>query len=263
MSQPYFSLEAELHDAFWAAEDDGSEVRLMADFLKNHPGPALEVGAGSGRLMLPLLQMGYEIEGLELSADMLALGQARAAKMGIEAKIHAGDMSNWDPQRSFAALLAPAFTLQLASEPAATLRHWQQLLVPSGGFYLTVFMPYAELLGDLPENEWYEDHRVTLANGDKGLLKTRHRLDRPKQQLHREHHYSLSGKSPRSHHSQQTIRWFEHAELLVLLSACGFHCEKFCIDFDPTPCIGDPAEIDFDGILTYFCHRHESSGAMP
>ena len=56
MSQPYLSLEAELHDAFWDAEDDGSEVRLMAEFLKKHPGPALEVGSGSGRLMFPLLK---------------------------------------------------------------------------------------------------------------------------------------------------------------------------------------------------------------
>ena len=45
-----------------------------AEFLKKFPGPALEVGSGSGRLMFPLLQMGFEIEGLELSADMLALG---------------------------------------------------------------------------------------------------------------------------------------------------------------------------------------------
>ena len=46
MAQPYLSLEAELHDAFWEAEDDGSEVRLMAEFLKKFPGPALEIGAG-------------------------------------------------------------------------------------------------------------------------------------------------------------------------------------------------------------------------
>ena len=58
MSQPYLSLEAELHDAFWEAEDDASEVRLMADFLKKFPGRALEIGAGSGRLMFPLVQMG-------------------------------------------------------------------------------------------------------------------------------------------------------------------------------------------------------------
>ncbi len=255
MSQPYLSLEAELHDAFWEAEDDGSEVRLMAAFLKKFPGPALEIGAGSGRLMFPLVQMGLEVEGLELSRDMLELGKARAGKMGIQPVMHEGDMTDWSDGRKFAALLAPAFTLQLAADPEKTLRHWHRLLENHGGLYLTVFMPYAELLGDLPENEWYEDHQVTLADGRNGLLETRHRLDRKRQLLEREHRYSLSGNPPLSHHSRQTIRWFEHAETVSLLAGCGFRLDRFFVDFDPGRAVTDPDRIDFDGVLTYHATR--------
>ncbi len=61
--QPYLSLEAELHDAFWNAEDDGSELRLMAEFLRKYHGPALEIGSGSGHLMFPLPQGGFGVEG--------------------------------------------------------------------------------------------------------------------------------------------------------------------------------------------------------
>ena len=35
---------------------------------------------------------------------------------------------------------------------------------------MTVFMPYAELLGDLPENTWYADHKATLEDGRIGIL---------------------------------------------------------------------------------------------
>ncbi|MEO5714588.1 MAG: class I SAM-dependent methyltransferase [Luteolibacter sp.] len=251
MSQPYLSLEAELHDAFWEAEDDGSEVRLMAEFLRKHPGPALEIGAGSGRLMFPLVGMGFEVEGLELSRDMLDLGKARAESLGVAGTIHEGNMTTWDPGRKFSALLAPAFTLQLAGDPEATLRHWHGFLENHGGLYLTVFMPYAELLGDLPENEWYEDHAVTLPDGRKGLLETRHRLDREQQIVHREHRYSVSGETPLTHESRQAIRWFEHGQLLELMTRCGFRCVKFFLDFDPGREVEDPDRIDFDGILTY------------
>ena len=260
MSQPYLSLEAELHDAFWEAEDDGSEVRLMAAFLKKFPGPALEIGAGSGRLMFPLVQMGLEVEGLELSRDMLELGRARAASLGIRPVMHEGDMADWSDGRKFAALLAPAFTLQLAADPEATLRHWHGLLETHGGFYLTLFMPYAELLGDLPENQWYEDHQVTLADGRKGLLETRHRLDRPRQLLVREHRYSLTGNPPLTHHSQQTLRWFEHAETVSLLASCGFRVDRFFLDFDPERTVTDPDRVDFDGILTYHASRTAIKG---
>lgn len=251
MSQPYLSLEAELHDAFWEAEDDGSEVALMAAFLKRHPGPAVEMGAGSGRLVFPLLELGYELEGVELSQDMLDLGVARAARLGIRAPLHHGDMSTWDSGRKFSSVLAPTFTLQLAHDPAATLRHWHGLLENGGGLYLTVFMPYAELLGDLPENEWYEDHRVTLPDGRLGLLKTRHRLDHERQIVEREHHYSVSGSPPLEHVSKQQIRWIEHPELIDLLAECGFRLERFFVDFDPERVVEDPEVIDCDGIFTY------------
>lgn len=255
MSQPYLSLEAELHDAFWEAEDDGSEVRLMADFLKQHPGPALEIGAGSGRLMFPLVRMGFEVEGLELSPDMLELGKARAEKTGVQAIVHEGDMTEWSDGRKFASLLAPAFTLQLATDPEMTLRHWHGLLENQGGLYLTVFMPYAELLGDLPENHWYEDHKVTMPDGRKGLLETRHRLDRARQIVEREHRYSLSGDPPAIHHSRQMIRWIEHGQILSMLASCGFQVDRFFVDFDPKRVVADPDRIDFDGILTYFATR--------
>ncbi len=255
MSQPYLSLEAELHDAFWEAEDDGSEVALMAAFLKKFPGPALEIGSGSGRLMFPLVQLGLDVEGLELSEDMLALGNARARRLGIQPVVHAGDMSTWSDGRKFSALLAPAFTLQLAQDPEETLRHWHGLLENGGGLYLTIFMPYAELLGDLPENEWYEDHQVTLPDGRRGLLETRHRLDHVRQTVEREHRYSLSGDPPVTHESRQSVRWIEHAQILEMLGRRGFRIDRFFVDFDPVRVVEDPDRIDFDGILTYHATR--------
>ena len=255
VSQPYLSLEAELHDAFWEAEDDASELGLMAGFLRKHPGPALEIGSGSGRLMFPLLQTGFEIEGLELSPDMRALGMIRAQRLGLKPLVHEGDMTRWHAGRRYAALLAPAVTLQLATDPEAALRHWHGMLENHGGLYLTVFMPYAELLGDLPENEWYPDHRAILSDGREGSLDTRHRLDRKHQLLHREHRYSLTGNPPASHTSQQTIRWIEHREMLALLEKTGFRMNRFFIDFDPDRTAADPDSIDFDGILTYQATR--------
>lgn len=251
MAQPYLSLEAELHDAFWDAEDDGSELRLIEDFLRNHPGPALEVGSGSGRLMFPLVKKGFEIEGLEVSPDMVVLGKIRASRLGVSPVVHLGDMMRWNGGSGYAALIAPAFTLQLADDPEAALSHWHALLENHGGLYLTVFMPYAELLGDLPEDEWYPDHHVTLPDGREGLLETRHRLDRGRQVLHREHRYSLSGSTAATHESCQTIRWIEHPEMLALLEKTGFRLERFFLDFDPSRQVSDPEREDFDGILTY------------
>ncbi|RYD65398.1 MAG: class I SAM-dependent methyltransferase, partial [Verrucomicrobiaceae bacterium] len=46
---------------------------MLDELLRGHPGISLEIGCGSGRLLLPLLQKGHNVEGLELSREMLDL----------------------------------------------------------------------------------------------------------------------------------------------------------------------------------------------
>lgn len=254
MSQPYLSLEAELHDAFWAADDDASEVRLMASFLKKFPGTSLEIGSGSGRLLFPLLSMGFDVEGLELSKDMLAL----CRKSG-SCTAHEGDMTTWTPGKSYAALLAPAFTFQLAADPAATLSRWKTWLQPGGGLYLTVFIPFAELEGDLPEDEWYEDHQVTLPDGRLAKLDTRHRLNPENQLLERQHRYYFADRPDSSHESRQRLRWFQHDQMNELLNTAGFTLTSAFLDFELRRKATARSIPESGGIITY--HAIASAGA--
>ncbi len=58
----------------------------------------LDLGCGTGRLALRFLEAGYEVTGLDLSADMLALAEIRCAKHRIrgEAGFIQGDISGFD-----------------------------------------------------------------------------------------------------------------------------------------------------------------------
>jgi SAM-dependent methyltransferase len=252
MTQPYVSLEATLHDAFWAAEEGAPELPLMLAFLRQHPGPALEIGCGSGRLLLPLVRAGFAVEGLELSRDMLALCRQSAEEEKLPVTLHEGDMSSWTPAFCFSALLVPAFTLQLASDPETALRHWHGLLRKEGGLYLSTFVPLAELEGDLPENEWYLDREIALADGGPATLETRHRLDVRRQLLHREHRYRLDDLQ---HVSTQTLRWFEDGELEETLGRCGFQVTAAFADFDPALPLERIRPFETDGIRTHVAVR--------
>ncbi len=254
MSQPYLSLEAELHDAFWESEDPCSELKLMGDFLQDYLGTALEVGSGSGRLMLPLIEQGVDLEGLELSTDMIAIHHRKANELKVSSTVHQGDMSTWQATEPYSALLAPAFTLQLSSDPEQTLRHWHKLMKPNAGLYLTVFMPFAELEGELPENEWYDDHEATLPDGRIALLSTRHRIDLAAKTVHREHRYSIEGSSD-VHESKQSIRWIDHQEMVNLLKKCGFELKRHCYDFTGHPIEDSMGSDDCTGIFTYRAER--------
>ena len=252
MSQPYLSLEAEFHDAFWAEEDDASEVALMADFLKQHPGRSLEIGSGSGRLLFPLLEQGFDVEGLELSGDMLALCREAAGEKGLDPTLHHGDMSVWHGGGKYHSLLAPAFTLQLSPDPAATLAHWRTLLEDDGGaLYLTVFIPFAELEGDLEENAWYPDHEATLPGGRTAKLDTFHQIDPEKQILDRRHRYYFADRPADFHESRQTLRWFTLDQMTAHLGAAGFRVARVFADFDPARPLTCSETDEFGGILTF------------
>lgn len=225
-----------MHDFFWNAEGGPTELPLLLDFLRAHPGDSLEIGCGSGRLLLPLLEAGHSVEGLELSKDMLDLCRHNSSARGLSPALHHGDMSTFDPGRRYASILVPAFTLQLAEDPAAALARFAALLEPGGSIYLTTFLPLAEIEGDPPANEWYQDHEAMLPDGRHASVLTLHTIDLPHMTLHRRHRYAIippDGQTPETHESSQTLRWFDLNGLDELLQAAGFQIRSVIADFDP------------------------------
>lgn len=230
----YSSLEAEFHDPFWEAEGPSAELPLLTSFLECFPGPSIEIGCGSGRLLLPLLAAGFEIEGIEPSADMLLLCSQKAA--GTKPVLHHGTIEDFTATKAYAAAVIPAFTLQLTPDPALMLASIANILEPGGGLYLSVFRPEAELAGEIPSNQWYPDYETRLADGRIAAMETRYRLDRPKKLLHREHRYLLmdGDRSLLTEHlCQQTIRWFGNHELFQLIESAGFEIGRAFGEFDP------------------------------
>jgi len=236
MNSAYLGLEATLHDLFWAEEGEPVELPPLTDFLASHPGRGIEVGCGSGRLLLPLLAAGHTLDGLDSSPDMLRLCRENAARQQLEPSLHLGDMANFVPPCRYTSVALPTFTLQLASDPAAVLAHLSGWLDPDGGLFLTVFHPEAELAGDLPENEWFDDHQTILDDGSTATLETIHTLDRERKLLDRRHRYRIcdpAGEETGSHDSRQLLRWFDPGELEALVETAGFGITRRIAEFDP------------------------------
>lgn len=233
----YQSLEAHLHDAFWAAEGASAELPLISDFLHLHPGRTLEIGCGSGRLLLPIFEQGTDIEGLEISADMVDLLQKNAAASGLTPRIHHCGIEDFTAQTDYASLLVPAFTLQLFSRDQlpSILTHLHHLTTQGGGLYLTLFIPWAEITGELDEGSWYRDNEITLPDGSIARCDTRHEINRLQQTLTREHRYTLthpSGKKEK-HTATQHLQWYSLPELKLLLQDANWRIDTIITDFCP------------------------------
>lgn len=232
----YDHLEARLHDLFWASEGQSQELPLIEDFLAKHPGPALELGCGSGRLLFALIAQGHAMEGLDNSAEMIRLCRERCS--GRAPVIHHACMEDFATGSSYTAMSIPAFTLQLIAPEKVpqVLKNIHTHLQPGGGLYLTIFIPWAEITGELEEDCWFLDHEALTPEGHTARCHTRFRIQRATQGLSREHRYEIvdeSGLPLEQSSSRQNLRWYSLGEMTQLLKDAGFVIEQVISDFDP------------------------------
>ena len=83
--------------------ENGISQHKRALNFASKTGKAIDVGCGSsGRIIDLLLKYGYDVEGLDLSAEMLRLAKIRHPKVIF----HHADICNWVPSNKFAFISA-------------------------------------------------------------------------------------------------------------------------------------------------------------
>ena len=78
--------------------DVTEDVAMYAGFIAATGGPVLELGCGSGRVLVPLAEEGYAITGIDRSAVMLARCRSAVAEAEVAngVTLRQGDMTDFD-----------------------------------------------------------------------------------------------------------------------------------------------------------------------
>jgi SAM-dependent methyltransferase len=107
-------------------------------------GPVLEVGCGTGRVLLPLLEAGVDADGVDLFPAMLERARAKAAARGFRPTLVAADMADFTMPRRYARAICPFNAFAHADGPEAqiaTLRCVREHLEAGGAFVLHMSLP--------------------------------------------------------------------------------------------------------------------------
>src|SRR3954471_4387091 len=80
---------------------DGPEVPYFQAIIERFGQPALDVACGTGRLLLPYLRAGLDVDGCDISEDMLALCREAAAREGLSPTLYAQAMYELDLPRRY------------------------------------------------------------------------------------------------------------------------------------------------------------------
>jgi SAM-dependent methyltransferase len=108
---------------------------LLQDALPAPPARTLDLGCGTGSLSVILAELGYTVQGVDLSPRMLQQAAAKARRHGVEVALLEGDASDPQVDVPFDVVLSRHVLWALPDVPAV-LQRWTRSLAPGGRLVL-------------------------------------------------------------------------------------------------------------------------------
>jgi SAM-dependent methyltransferase len=134
--------------ARWWAEFNvgGSEIDYFRRVIEESGQPALDVACGTGRLLVPFLRAGLDVDGCDVSADMLALCRSTAEREGLRPNLYEQALHELDvPRRYRTIVVCGGFGLGGTREQDLEgLKRLRTHLEPGGTLALDNEVPYAD-----------------------------------------------------------------------------------------------------------------------
>jgi len=242
MSTDEYAAIADLynHVGFYRALRD---VDFYVDAARQAGGPVLELGCGSGRVLIPTARAGIEITGLDLSPRMLAICRENLAAepLEVQSRVHLleGSMTAFDLSRAFPLITIPFRPFQhllTLEDQLACLTCIRRHLAPDGRLVFDLFNPSLDAIVTRPIGVEM-DHEPEFTTPDGRRVVRCHKIvaqDRFRQIGAFELIYDVThpdGRTERLIHAFQ-MRYLFRFEAEHLLARTGFQVEHLYADAD-------------------------------
>ena len=151
----YKGLMAESWDVLRGDTSQWADRFFYLKLIQIYGQPVLDIGCGTGRLLLDYLAQGIVIDGVDNSPDMLHICRQKAGPRGLAPTLYEQYLETLALPRHYRTILLPSSTLQLVIDPAMVAQSLQRLAVHllPGGIVAAPFMTVWKL-GDPLEREW-------------------------------------------------------------------------------------------------------------
>jgi SAM-dependent methyltransferase len=222
--------------------------------------PALDLGCGSGRLLIPYLQAGLDVDGCDYSEDMLAVCRERATREGLSPQLYAQSMHELDLPRRYRTIYSTG-TIGVGGSQRLNMQAMQRCyehLRQGGTFafdYAVRWNDPPAWLARLPENrrkepeQWPDSsERQRAADGTELELATRTVETDPLENVAtRQMRVRLwrDGELLKEEIHTQKVGDFTKNELLLMLERAGFGDIQLFGDHSEEPATADHLNLVF------------------
>lgn len=226
-----------------------NDVDFYVDLARNANGPVLELGCGTGRILIPSAQAGASMTGLDHSELMLAACQRKAEALPADVRARVvlkhGDMTKFQLGRRFGLITIPfrAFShLITVEQQLACLASVRRHLATEALLAFDVFQPNLQRLIDPAIGEEVEDCPESPLHGGRSVRRTNRitQVDLAEQTLQVEFNYYFKDQADRSEHAREAFpfRYYFRYELEHLLARAGLETVALYGGFDRRPLTG-------------------------
>ncbi len=237
LTQPieYRGLLAQTWDLLRGDTSAWPDRAFYRSLIEAGRGPALDVGCGTGRLLLDYLAAGLDIDGVDNSAEMLELCRTKAAASGIDiaGRLFEQEMAELKLARRYSTIIVPSSSFQLltdVADAAAAMARFHEHLVPKGVFVMSIMSKLWRGKEPPEHMQWTKWHKLgERARPEDGAVVRRWirtRYDLAQQLEHEENRYEISRddvvvereESARS----PAVRWYSQAQAMACCERAGF-----------------------------------------
>lgn len=253
-SQSYDDIEGigELYDHV-RLYGQRQDVPFYIEEARRSGGPVLELGCGTGRVLIPTARAGFEITGLDRAGGMLARLRENLAREPMEVRdritLVEGDMRDFELGHQFALVTIPfrGFQHQVGiADQLACLESIRRHLAPGGRLVFDLFNPHFKyLVADRSDEK--EDTPWTPMPGGRMLRRTSRvtAVDFIAQTSSVEIIWYVKDASGHEDRRVQSfaMRWFLRAEVEHLLARAGYRVVEIAGDLAHGPLTNEALEI--------------------
>ena len=226
--------------------NDLEDIQFYVDLASISGGPVLELGSGTGRIMIPIARAGIKITGIDLSDRMISIlrKKLKAEPEGTVSKVEIlkNDIRGFDLGKSYPLVIVPFSTFQYLLEvpdQLSCLESCVKHLDDGGIFVLSVFN---ESISRLSDNSLYKEFDITpefeMPDGRRVFRRFRYvERDYTRQVEIKESIFYIShpdGRSERLVH-EFGMRYFFQYELIHLCARAGLNVKAVYSDYNYKP----------------------------
>lgn len=197
------------------------DIEYYYNQLKNMSGKLLEAGVGTGRMLIPFLQKGLDIEGVDLSQDMLKQCEVNMAQHHVSTNLYQQNLVNLAIDQKYEAIIMPtgSFCLLPKDIIQPILTSFYRHLTTTGQLMIDIELPMDFTPGEMATSHFPLDQ-------EEGILFTSlsETIDWHAQKTSYIHKYELLNKGAlkQTEVSNFILHWYSVNELSLLLQKIGF-----------------------------------------